>query len=76
MAGKPPGSVVSLLNHRPDSWANGPEVGDVLETRTGRRYLIVDRRKVGRRASYSCLVMHPDDPYPDGVRFTWEWAKR
>lgn len=77
MGAKPPGSVVTLANHRPGSWAEGPHEGDVLETRTGRRYLITDRRKVGDRASYTCVVMHPDDPYPDqAVRFSWEWTPR
>lgn len=78
MGAKPVGSVVGLTNHRPGSWANGPHEGDVLETSTGRRYLITDRRPVGRdRAAYTCIVMDPADDYPpESVRFSWAWSKR
>lgn len=78
MSPRPPGSVVTLTNDRPGSGREGPEEGDVLETRTGRRYLIVERRPVGEhRARYSCVVMDPADPYPPGaVRWSWEWTPR
>lgn len=77
MAPRPPGSIVTLTDLEPRC-GGGPEPGDVLETRTGRRYLI-DRISPGsgRSRRLSCVVMAPDDPQPEGaVRFTWSWAPR
>lgn len=76
MTAAPAGSIVKLtdLARR----AGGPEAGDVLETRTGRRYLILEARPQGRhRVVYACAVMAPEDEHPEGaVRFEWEWARR
>lgn len=75
---KPSGSIVSLACHTPGSISSGPETGDVLETSTGRRYLIIDRPPLGRdRCRYVCIVMDPADDYPpDSVRWDWTWSPR
>ena len=71
----PAGSIVKL---RVEGKEYVAEVGDVMETRTGRRYLILEARPSGRhRVVYSCAVMAPEDEHPEGaVRFEWEWARR
>lgn len=76
MGAQPPGSIVQLSD--PGPIEGGPMAGDVLETSTGRRYLILERGQLGRRgARYRCAVMDPADPYPEGsVRFSWAWAPR
>ncbi len=56
------------------TWWDGPEpeAGDELETRTGRRYLIV--RVLAR--SLDCLVVPRDAPAAAGRVFRWEWTRR
>lgn len=54
------------------SWfGEEPEPGDVLRTRTGRQYLILEVR--GRRLF--CCVVGPDHVI-EGKLFKWEWARR
>lgn len=54
--------------------------GDVLETSTGRRYLVVkSRRTEGRDPHWEtrAVVMHPDDPNPDdGTIHPLHWFPR
>lgn len=54
-------------------WWHGaePVPGDGLQTKTGRRYLILDVR--GR--TLDCLVLNKDEPIA-GTVFEWEWGKR
>jgi hypothetical protein len=77
VTGKAPGSVVKL---HADASRNGgaPEPGDVLETSTGRRYLIdTICGTTRRRHLLVCVVMHPDDDYPTGaVVWRWKWTTR
>lgn len=51
---------------------NKPVVGDELQTRTGRRYLI---QKVGAKV-LECVVLPKDAPHTEGTVFAWEWGKR
>lgn len=76
MATAAPGSIVTLTDAGPIE--GGPEPGDVLETRTGRRYLLLERTPSGKAgARYRCVVMDPADEYPEGsVRFSWAWTPR
>jgi hypothetical protein len=54
-------------------WSDGdpPEPGDILETRTGRRYLILEVR--GRRLA--CVVVD-GQATTTGRILTWAWAGR
>lgn len=53
-------------------WHGEPPVpGDVLKTKTGRRYLILEQK--GRRQM--CVVMRPEER-STGLTFDFEWAKR
>lgn len=54
-------------------WWDGPEPepGDALETKTGRKYLIL---KV-RGKQLDCMVITKDEK-TNGEVFKWEWAKR
>jgi hypothetical protein len=45
------------------------DVGDVLETSTGRRYLVLTSRRQQNRPRWHlrCVVMGETDPMPDGA---------
>lgn len=75
---KPPGSIVRLY------WdsINVAEPGDVIQTRTGRRYevqhnRIQERGKHTGRQHMTCRVMSPEEPTDPDVRLyeIW-WYKR
>lgn len=66
-------------------WWHGPdpEIGDVLETSTGRRYLVqrfrLSRPVKGRTKirAFETVVLPKDDRLPKGTRvFKWQWGKR
>lgn len=71
---KPPGSVVTLGYDNDDE----VEAGDVIETSTGRRYLVHEARRVRRRPGVAvrwrfrwrlqCVVLDPDEAHPEGAR--------
>jgi len=48
-----------------------PVAGDELQTRTGRRYQILEVRE----KALHCMVLPPDEPV-QGKVFIWEWASR
>mgnify|MGYP000638561123 CR=1 FL=1 len=75
MTAKPAGSPVTLTDH--GTAGNPPGPGDVLETSTGRRYLIVDvTGELGRRR-LACVVMAADEAAPDDAAvYGWTWARR
>lgn len=79
-----PGEEVKLRYQWRGPIDEHPVAGDVLESRTGRRYLVVHvsgrHDQAGRvlgRLTLKCLVMHPDDEYPEGARVSeLVWDKR
>lgn len=53
-----------------DSGTHDMAEGDVIETTTGRRYLVTAaRRTAGKDPHWECdtVVMHPDDENPEGA---------
>lgn len=69
----------------PVLWWHGrqPEVGDVLQTSTGRRYLI-QRFRLSRPVNgqtriraFETVVLPKDEPLQKGTKvFMWAWGKR
>lgn len=55
-------------------WWDGPEPapGDELQTRSGRRYLILD--VLG--ATLVCVVLPPEAERTEQQTFEWQWASR
>jgi len=88
----PSGSTCKLRYRWLGRLGGEPRKGDVLKTSTGRRYMILsisggERRPVevsGRilyhwigAMHFEVLVMHEDDPTPDGARvYDFKWDKR
>lgn len=71
---RPPGALVVL-----EPWwsGEGPEPGDVLESRTGRRWQLLEIDTALGRRRFRCRVMAPEEPHPAGaVRFAWSWAPK
>lgn len=65
------GEVVTLT---PWWGGQGPEPGDVLESRTGRSWQVLDVRPRGKVRRLVCRVRAVDEPWPDGaVRFEYRW---
>jgi len=53
------------------AWGESPEAFDLLETRAGRRYLVLEVR--GK--TVECLVVGPD-AMTTGRRWDWQWETR
>ena len=66
---KQPGDPVTLRRIWWD--AQEPVTGDVIKTRTGRMYAILEVRE----NQLDCVVMSPDE-IPTGTVFAWEWSGR
>lgn len=76
----PAGEIVTLRYHWRGKVGKEPREGDVLQTTTGRRYLILsDGGGAGQVGGMklTVLVMHEDDLTPSGVRvYEFRWDKR
>lgn len=80
---KPAGSEVKLtIDWGGEGDPDLPEPGDVLQTRTGRRYVIASFRRVASskvpcRLKVVGVVMAEDEGEPDGARvFHLRWWER
>lgn len=52
-----------------DDGTHDVEVGDIIETSTGRRYLVTTARRTAGTDPHwelDTVVMDPEDPYPEG----------
>lgn len=65
---RPAGSIVKLRV----AFGEVPEFGTILETRTGRRYQIVEVKGKSLR----CLVLGPNDLAGDDPVLSWHWVGR
>ena len=76
---KQPGEEAAITYAWKGDLADRPRVGDVLQTKTGRRYLILDARGgcSGGAMKLKCLIMDPDDSLPEGARvYPLHWNAR
>ena len=73
---KKPGETCKLAYRWEGDTAYGPRLGDVLETSTGRRYIILEALGV-RSMKLKVLVMRKGDaPPPDSRTYEFKWDKR
>jgi len=74
----PSGSTCTLRYHWKGKVSKAPRAGDVLKTRTGRRYMIISvSGQLVTSLGLKVLVMHEDDELPEGARvYGFAWDKR
>lgn len=73
----PPGETCKLRYRWEGAPGDRPKDGDVLETGTGRRYLILKIKNASGSMRLEVLVMHENDELPTGARVhEFRWDKR